>query len=150
VRLVGKAEIVRGNALEHLGLLPPPVEFRGRGAAAPSCWKDVLKHHHPPGIRIRERLQQDRVHHREDRCVRRDRKRQGCDCRRREARRLPQNADRMPEVLQKSIHTRYLRTERVFPTPRSPKCFEPCATTFAMPTAPWRIRPDSSWSRCWR
>jgi hypothetical protein len=82
-----------------LGLLPPPIEFGGRGAAAPARWKHVLKHHDALGIGIGEGLQQNRIDHRENRGVGGDAQRQGRDCGKSEPRRLAKHARGMLQVL---------------------------------------------------
>ena len=60
------AEVVGGDILQHAGLLAPVVELGGRSNAKVAIRRCVHHLHHAVGIRIGERLEQHRVHHRED------------------------------------------------------------------------------------
>jgi hypothetical protein len=63
---VKNREILGGDVLKWLCLLPPPIELSRRGTAATDPFVEDLKHHYPLRITIRERLEQDRIDHRKD------------------------------------------------------------------------------------
>lgn len=73
---VDDADAIRRNILQHAGLVAPKVEFCRRGAYPGCAGSDEHELHDAIGVRVRERLEQDRVHHRKDRRVRADTQRE--------------------------------------------------------------------------
>ncbi len=100
----GAAKIIGRDILEGIRLRLPFEEFgNGRGDAF-AVGEGELELNDAIRVRVGERLQQDRIHNREDGSVGPDAKRQGGDSGDREAGILGEHAQRMLEVIPKIAH----------------------------------------------
>ncbi len=105
----GTPEIVRRDILKSVGLLPPDIEFRDRSAGAGTLRRRVQEHHDAVRIGVSQRLEQDRVHDGEDRCIRSDSEGErghGSDC---EAGALQEHPNGVLEVFEEGFHRSFFR-----------------------------------------
>ena len=101
----------RGRVLAHVAIVgrrEGPVAHVPRAQLAPD-------QHEPLGVDVRQRPQQDRVHHAENRRARADAERDRRDSDRREAGILPQHSGGVAEILEEVVHMIALSKARSVP-----------------------------------
>ncbi len=92
------AEVVRGHILHHAGLRLPHVELGDRSSLEIAVARGRAELDDPVRLRIRERLQQNRVHHGENRGIGADAQRKRSENREGECRAFPEHADGVADV----------------------------------------------------
>lgn len=98
------AKVIRSHILNDAGLLLPVVKFCDRGVGIAALRIGVHELHDPVRVRVRERLEQHRVHDREDRGVRPDAQRQRRNGGEREAWILHEHVQRVFEIVEEIAH----------------------------------------------